>query len=167
MFRHIDYAYNINNFAPKNVLEIGGGYGPVPYYLYKFFSFKGNYIICDLPEMLLISYVFLKQSLPDVNIIFGPPKQISENTINLIFPQECENIEKDFVDLTLNAHSLTEMDQEVFNYYLNLVNKVTNKVFLSYNHDSEYEYWDNIKNKKKHNSFSSKSTQNQLKKNLI
>ena len=163
MFRHIDYAYNINNFTPKKVLEIGGGYGPVPYYLYKFFSFKGNYIICDLPEMLLISYIFLKQSLPDVNIVFGLPNQKSENTINLIVPQECENIENDSIDLTLNAHSLTEMDQEVFDYYLSIINKVTNKVFLSYNHDSEYEYWDNKnKIKKKHNSFSSLSTQNQL-----
>ena len=133
--------------------------------VYKFFSYKGNYVICDLPEMLLISYTFLKQSLPNVNILFDLPTRDSDNTINLITPTQIKELEKNSINLTLNAHSLTEMDNQTFDYYINIISSVTDGVFLSYNHDSEYEYWDDInKMKKKHNSFSNISSQNKINK---
>ena len=60
-----------NNILKKTVVEIGAGYGLVPYYLYSQLKFKGIYKIVDLPIISVLSAYFLYKSLKNIQIIFA------------------------------------------------------------------------------------------------
>ena len=62
----------INNFnlgsKINRILEIGGGYGNLATKLKKLFS-KSQYLIIDLPEVLLIQHYYLSKTFPNQKII--------------------------------------------------------------------------------------------------
>lgn len=68
-----------------SLLEFGGGIGLLAYVFRSFFKDMTIYIV-DLPETIAFQYLFLKGSLPDVNIIVHTevPDHFANSTIHLI-----------------------------------------------------------------------------------
>ena len=156
---HLYYASEILDLDQnqKNIVEIGGGYGGLCHMLYKKLNFRGSYSIIDLNEILIIAFVYLKQALPQTNIILVDDVNqlnLQKDTIYLI-PESLKNhLPKNYFDTCFNSRSLTEFDNSVFNDYLKVINNITKKNFIEFNHEWEYLYYDNLTKKyKRHNSF--------------
>jgi putative sugar O-methyltransferase len=144
-FRHNYYAYRIDELTNVNstVVEIGAGYGAVPYQLFENYDFQGSYIIFDLPEMLVLCAAFLKQALPNVDIRFNDIEaclNYKENQIVLMPHYSFSELKPMSVDMVFNAHSLTELDYSVTSSYLSHIAKISKHYFLSFNHEHRLAY---------------------------
>jgi len=135
------YAENILNYLDKNhnrILELGGGYGHLAYYVLKKVK-NFTYIDFDLPETLTLASYFLSKSFPKKrNFFYGESKfnKTIENDFELIFlpPWEIENLDSNSIDLAINKNSLGEMDPEAAKNYLSHITR-TSKYFFSVNHE--------------------------------
>lgn len=112
--RHDYYAIKIHKMLEGGgrVLEIGGGYGGLSLQLQR----RGDmqYVNCDLPESLCVSYYFLRRATgkkiawaidtyPEADIIFVPSYR--------------RDLIKQSFDLVFNSISLSEMSRETANDY--------------------------------------------------
>ena len=156
---HLYYASEILDLDPesKNIVEIGGGYGGVTHMIYRKLNYKGSYSIIDLNEILIMAFAYLKQALPEKNIILVDDVSqldLQKNTIYLIPESLKDQLPNNSFDTCFNSRSLTEFDNSVFNNYLKIIDDITKKHFIEFNHEWEYLYFDNSTKKyKRHNSF--------------
>lgn len=135
------HAENISNYLDKNdnkILELGGGYGHLAYYVLKKIK-NFTYIDFDLPETLTLASYFLSKSFPNKkNFFYGESKfnKTIENDYELIFlpPWEIESLDTNSIDLAINKNSLGEMDPEAATNYLRHIIR-TSKYFFSMNHE--------------------------------
>ncbi|MGD1004243.1 MAG: putative sugar O-methyltransferase [Methanoregulaceae archaeon] len=124
------------------ILEIGGGYGSLPYHLFKHTSLKCRYIYVDLPEMCTLATYFLMNHFPDKKILLYKE---SENQISdfseydiIILPNYClPDLPERSVDLVFNSHSMTQMDPDTLKEYLRQINRICKKYFLHANNENE------------------------------
>lgn len=109
-----------------NILEIGGGYGGLAHALTGLLQGAVRYTICDLPESLLSSTIYLGITHPDLNhfIYEGKDKASLENSAqdrgfryipNTMFDDLCSRGET--VDLAINTLSFPEMTEGQVRYY--------------------------------------------------
>ena len=122
----------------NKIIEIGGGYGKLAYYLLKNIS-NYTYIDLDIPETLTLASYFLSKSFPNKKNLFYGERKFNSNIINeydLIFlpPWEIENIQDNSINLALNKNSLGEMSPETARNYINHIHR-TSKYFFSMNHE--------------------------------
>lgn len=106
-----------------NIIEIGGGYGGLAYHLKSVLP-QANYLICDLPESLLFSSIYLAIAYPEFQhtIYDGTDKSIlARNDCgfkfipNFMFDDLMET--KCKIDLAINTLSFTEMSERQVRYY--------------------------------------------------
>ena len=80
-----EYSKFIQDIATiKNnskILEIGGGYGKLAYYLLKNIS-NYTYIDLDIPETLTLASYFLSKSFPNKKNLFYGERKFNSNIIN-------------------------------------------------------------------------------------
>ncbi len=115
---------------PKDVfLEVGAGSGNLALILANTFSPK-IYLIIDLPEALINSYIFLSTKFPFYRYIlpdqFNPKTLHKENnykntTFIFLVPSQKNLIPDNIVDLSINTHSFQEMDQNIISDYFKLI----------------------------------------------
>lgn len=109
----------LNDRLAKNgclkIVEIGGGYGALAYYLTRIFDGKVRYAIIDIPESLAFSSVYYSTVLPemDAEMIcddtgFGLPRMPGVTFVPNIFYKH-NNADDGPVDLCINTLSLAEM----------------------------------------------------------
>ncbi|MDA1277848.1 MAG: putative sugar O-methyltransferase [Verrucomicrobia bacterium] len=109
-----------------NILEIGGGYGGLAHALTGLLHGAVNYTICDLPESLLSSAIYLGVTHPKLRHVLyegNDPSSLatSEQWMgfryipNAFFDDFCELDEG--VDLAINTLSFPEMAQAQVRYY--------------------------------------------------
>lgn len=135
------HAENISNYLNKNynrILELGGGYGHLAYYVLKKVQ-NFSYIDFDLPETLTLASYFLSKSFPKKKIFFygeSDSNKLIENGFELIFlpAWEIEKLESNSIDFAINKNSLGEMDPEAAQNYLIHITR-TSKYFFSMNHE--------------------------------
>jgi hypothetical protein len=99
---------------PGSILEIGAGFGRTAYFAHKFGL--GPYSIVDIPMTNVAQRLFLGMTLP-------------EGAVRIL-----DTSELPAADVVFNADSLTEMDRETAERYVDHI-KRTAKVFLSINHE--------------------------------
>lgn len=129
----------LNLKSEKNtILELGGGYGKLAYYLLKNIN-NYTYIDLDIPETLTLASYFLSKSFPNKKNLFYGERSDNKNVTSeydLIFlpSWEIETIQDNSVNLAINKNSLGEMNPETARNYINHVHR-TSKYFFSMNHE--------------------------------
>ena len=130
--RHLYFAQKLLKFN-NDILEIGGGYGGLIYFLNKL-GFNNNYYNVDLPETLYISYYFLRKNNIKCKLVTSDNFQIEKGTVYLIPHFLLNNIqEKIHFDTFFNANSLSEMDINYVNHYFDIINNKRPKYILHSN----------------------------------
>ena len=113
----IDYALSMEEILfinehmhnISNILEIGAGFGRTCHSFLSTYSHIKQYIICDLPEMLNFSSMYLKEVLS---------KKLFEKIL-FIENDKIEKIEQ--VDLTININSFQEIQKNVVKNYMKVI----------------------------------------------
>ena len=109
----------IRSTGKIRILEIGGGYGAFAYWFKRAFP-RSAYTICDLPESLLFSRLYLTLAMPDVQTAFG--LETSEYGFRFTPNYMLEGLKESF-DLVINTLSFSEMSSYQVNKYADLIKK--------------------------------------------
>lgn len=133
--RHLFFAeklMNLKSNQKSNVLEIGGGYGGLIYFMKKL-NFNENYFNIDLPETLYVCYYYLrKNNIPCEFLIEKKP--LKDGVVYLIpsivYKEVIKNVQ---FDIFFNSASLSEMDKSICFDYINMVNNKFPKYILHCN----------------------------------
>lgn len=140
------------NKTKSLIMEIGGGFGGLGYYLHKIKT-NCTYIDLDIPENLIVTEYFLKITYPDKKILTLNTEDINsidlskDNLLkydivllpNFMLPYFKENS----IDLIINTISLGEMGYDTICEYIEQIDRVGRKYF----------YHENIANTPPYNGF--------------
>ena len=130
--RHLYFAQKLLKFN-NDILEIGGGYGGLIYFLNKL-GFNNTYYNVDLPETLYISYYFLRKNNIKCKLVTSDNFLIEKGTVYLIPHFLLNKIqEKIQFDTFFNANSLSEMDINYVKQYFDIINNKKPKYILHSN----------------------------------
>lgn len=149
-YRILRYAYyssqirrytNLNSKNNNVFLDVGGGYGGLSRTL-KYFYPKSTFVLVELPELTLLANYFLAQCFPNAKICtsanlskkeFIKREDLSKYDFVIINPLYLNKFEKDVIDISINTTSLGEMTNQMQKFYINQIERVTNKYFYSVN----------------------------------
>ncbi len=130
--RHYYYSHKIHNICRKindpKIFEIGGGYGGLTNFLYKYEKVNYTYVGIDLLPGLISTYYYLKKNDLKVNLL-NDINKIVDGEINL-FPFEIFSKSSNLntnVDLIFSSRSLSEMSEETIDLYFNFINNSQTK----------------------------------------
>jgi len=132
----IDSAYTDKKFT--KYLEIGAGSGRTSEAIMSL-NDNINYVICDIPPALYISYKRLKLAFPNkrIKLLIDEEdkvkleKEINSSDISFIFPHQLKNISNKFFDITLAIDCMHEMDKTTINYYWKVFNNISKNIYFS------------------------------------
>ena len=128
------------------IVEIGGGFGGLSYYLSQLVP-QARIVIVDIPESLIFSSLYLSLLLPQQEQIYARPAVTDQPLVpatpgctfvpNYLFDKVIET-DVDF-DLAINTLSMSEMDEEQVEYYCRGLNHLlaAEGVFFEQNHDNK------------------------------
>ena len=127
---------NIADFAPKTILEIGGGFGTLGEIIGKSNLKNFKYINLDLPPMFLISEAYLKECIEKDNEFFDH-RTSSHGEIHILkLPKftflpnwRIEDLRGE-IDLFVNFISFQEMEPHIVKNYATKVIKLNPKFIL-------------------------------------
>lgn len=109
-----------------SILEIGGGTGNTAVMLAKRFVVS-QYVIVDLPEMILHSSMTIRHFFPDVPVYFSHCVDSDLLTLKrgffFVFPHDIARIPDNVFDICLNIDSFQEMTADQVVGYLSLVQR--------------------------------------------
>ena len=130
---------NFNNLESVNrLLEVGSGSGRLSECILTFYN-KINYIICDIPPAIYISFKRLKLAFPNKKISLLINKnsketleeEIKNNDISFIFPDQLKLLNNKSFDIIIAIDCLHEFDKKVINLYFQLINNLTSNFYFS------------------------------------
>lgn len=99
------------------ILEIGGGYGALAYWIKSAFP-NATYTLIDLPESLLFSRLYLSLARPDIKMSVG----VVPNKYGILFVPNFLSDRLDITyDLVINTLSMSEMSSYQVNRYVDLI----------------------------------------------
>lgn len=147
--RVLRYAYYTSqlkkyvNFSNDRtiILDLGGGYGGLSRMLKNEFK-NATFIIIEIPEVCAFAHYFLQNNFPESKIgsyqNFLNLKTVHQSDLKqfdfVILPQTMiEKFDDAIIDLSINTTSLGEMTNEVQDYYLVQLERITKKYFYSVN----------------------------------
>lgn len=128
------------------ILEIGGGFGGLSYYLSQLVP-QARIVIVDIPESLIFSSLYLSLLLPQRQQVYAQPEATDEPLVpassgctfvpNYLF-DEVIGTQVEF-DLAINTLSMSEMDEAQVEYYCRGLNQLlaADGVFFEQNHDNK------------------------------
>lgn len=143
------YAQKISNLLEEEqhpvVVEIGSGFGGIPYHLFKYFNSKCTYISFEVPEVAVITKYFLKSVFPNKKFLFYNGSKMEDINIkeyDIIFMPnyELKNLPDRCSDLIFNSDSLVEMNYSTVIEYLAQINRICKKYFMHTNHELQVRY---------------------------
>lgn len=129
----------------KIVVELGGGYGGLAYFINKNLENK-KYIDFDLPENLALTAYYLLSCFPDKKIaLYGEMDSgnysVEDYDILLLPNFEIEVLQPNSVDLVFNSYSLAEMSKETIDTYIKFLATASRSYFYHVNHNKvSYSY---------------------------
>jgi len=131
---HSLQTFNLSKNVRENpvVLEIGGGFGGIAYYLFKM-GFNGTYLGFAIPDTLILSMYFLKKALPDKKILTYQNQEIItmddiDNYDIILMPNYMlKNIPDLCTDIVINTRSFSEMPLETIKEYMVQIDRVCRK----------------------------------------
>tara|TARA_B100000029_G_scaffold516273_1_gene628309 strand:+ start:989 stop:2302 length:1314 start_codon:yes stop_codon:yes gene_type:complete len=126
----------------KNLfLDLGGGYGGLSRILKNIYK-NSTFVIIELPEVCFLANYFLKQNFANKKIgtfkDFDKTKKISAEDLKkydfVILPQPFIKLfEDDIFNLVINTTSLGEMTNQMQNFYIEHIERITSDYFYSIN----------------------------------
>ena len=147
ILRYSYYLSSLSNNLPflfddekRLIVDIGGGYGGLIRSMAHYYR-NHTYIICELPETILLSEYYLKNCfinkkflhINKLDLIDDLKKEdLLKYDFVFITPDIFFKIETRIIDLTINTTSLGEMKAEVQQKYINSIEK-NSKYFYSVN----------------------------------
>ena len=112
----------------STVCEIGPGTGNMASLFYHHFNNK--LFLVDLPRTFLFSFAFLAQTCPTAKIAL--PNEVADKNFNpegydiiMLTPQQTSHIKNQSIDLTVNVHSMQEMNDETIHSYFDLIDRIS------------------------------------------
>ena len=152
--RVLRYAYytsqirkntNLDVEKKNAIIDIGGGYGGLSRVLKNIYT-ESTFVIIELPELCFLATFFLKKCFPTKKIgtltDLSHLQVITKNDIIdydfIILPQPMvEKFSDEAFDLCINTTSLGEMTNDMQNYYINHIERISNNYFYSVNRAKE------------------------------
>lgn len=130
---YLDEIAKRDQSDPFIFMEIGAGFGCIPYHLLKRFPKKLSAVVVDLPLMLIFTAVYLKTNLPELSVyLFDPdnPNELPDpqrHDVILVPNYRIDMLESlKGIDLAFNSISMQEMsDSQIVDYLDYLKRKVT------------------------------------------
>jgi hypothetical protein len=115
---------------PVRIVEIGGGYGAMAYWLVQMVS--AEYVVVDLPIVNVLQGYFLAQSLGhDAVSLYGE----DTGRVAVLPTHALADIELPF-DVLVNKDSLPEIPLDAAERYLNWAREGCDGIFFSYNQEA-------------------------------
>lgn len=133
---------NLFDHEPKQkrtIVEIGGGYGGMGYFLNKNFN-NITYVDYDLPENMALTSYYLLSCFPEKKIMLYGEDSLDniKNYDIVILPSFCiDKLEENSVDLVFNSYSLAEMSTESIRYYVDKIRSVSKEYIFHINHTNK------------------------------
>jgi hypothetical protein len=120
--------------SPLSVVEIGGGYGGMAYWLMRMAGLR--YAIVDLPVVNVLQGYFLSQALGHAEVsLYGEER----GTVALVPTHALESVAVPF-DVLVNKDSMPEMPREAIVEYLEWARTCCTGIFYSCNHESRVPF---------------------------
>lgn len=131
----------LNSSENKTVVEIGGGYGGLAYFLHKA-NQNLTYVNFDLPENMALSSYYLMCCYPNKKFLLYGEEDIAKVDLNLydfiIMPNfEITKLKENAANLVFNSYSLAEMSKETIDLYIKEMMKISNKYIMHVNHTKD------------------------------
>jgi hypothetical protein len=130
----------IGGSSELNIVEIGGGYGGLCYWMHRLLGIRINrYVIVDLPEVNLVQAYFLSSLGTPELLLMGEEKRKGEPGIELIPHWTLPDLDLR-PNVLINQDSMPEMPQAEVERYLTWGSDNVDGLFLSFNQES-YSPW--------------------------
>jgi hypothetical protein len=118
----------------STVVEIGGGFGAMAYYLLRGQA-KIKYVDFDLPESIALATYYLAKALPHKKLLlFGETRltgeAIAQADVALLPLFAMERLRTASVDVTFSSHAMTDIESAELASYLETIQRVTRHRFL-------------------------------------
>jgi hypothetical protein len=123
-----------------NIVEIGGGYGGLCYWMHRLLGTRVNrYVIVDLPEVNLVQAYFLSSLKTRGLLLFGEENHKGESRIELIPHWTLSDLDLR-PNVLVNQDSMPEMPQAEVERYLTWGSDNLDGLFFSFNQEA-YSPW--------------------------
>jgi hypothetical protein len=132
--RYADRVAGLLESRFSTVVEIGGGFGAMAYYLLRDRP-ETKYLDFDLPESIALATYYLLKAFPQKEfLLFGEAPLTSEAIANadvVLMPLFAMNsLPTASTDLTFSSHSMTDIEAGDLATYLEIIHRVTRDLFL-------------------------------------
>ena len=144
------FSHLHERLAEKEILtivEIGGGYGALGYFLSNLFEGKIHYTIIDIPESLAFSSIYLSVLFPNIYSQFieselniWPATKPGFSFLPNMYSRDCCQGGSQ-VDLVINTLSLSEMsDEQIHDYCQQITTMIGDTgIFFEQNHQLDHQ----------------------------
>jgi putative sugar O-methyltransferase len=116
------------------VVEIGGGFGGMAYYLLRNRE-KLTYLDFDVPEGIALTSYYLLKAFPGLRFLLYGEKELTKEAIAqadvVLMPIfEMDKLPSRSVDVTFSSHAMSDVSREAMGDYLTTISRVTTNHFL-------------------------------------
>ena len=120
--------------GPATVVEIGGGYGGMAYYLLRDRP-RTTYIDFDVPESCALTAYYMLKSFPELNVLlYGEAENvndaISHANVVLLPVSELAKMPTGSADLVFSSHAMSDLSTAAMDSYMNDIARVSRGHFL-------------------------------------
>jgi hypothetical protein len=130
-------AHRIMDLLPPQnvpVVEIGGGYGSMAYYLLRDRP-RTTYVNFDVPESIALASYYLLKSFPDRKFLLYGEEPLSADALSrfpvVLMPVfELPNMPTKSAVLTFSANTLSSLTRAAMSEYLREIHRITNEYLL-------------------------------------
>jgi putative sugar O-methyltransferase len=134
---HIAELIN-NKKENKIIVELGGGYGGLGYFLNKLIP-QITYVDFDLPENMALTAYYLMNSFPEKRVLLYGEDDFNEENLKkfdiILMPNfELPNLPSEKANLVFNSYSLAEMSTDTINTYIPEMKRAGKEYILHVNH---------------------------------
>ena len=125
----------INKLSNPIICEIGAGWGGFTHCLFQKLN-NSKFVIVDLPETLIFSYLYLSELYPDKKIKLYNYEANSINECDfLLIPSDSFEEFSEQIDLTVNLCSFQEMTSPQVEKYIKKISSLKSEYIYSLNRD--------------------------------
>lgn len=120
--------------TPSTVVEIGGGFGGMAYYLLRDQAHV-KYIDFDVPESLALTSYYLIRSFPHLNFLLYGEDDLSQDALSrvdvaLMPIYAMDSLASESADVVFSSHAMSDISPEAMAAYVPAIARITTDCFL-------------------------------------
>jgi putative sugar O-methyltransferase len=135
-YRHYcaQQIYRTLSSDESTVVEIGGGFGGMAYYLLRDRTGM-KYINFDVPETIALASYYLIRAFPNLTFLLYGEEELNKGAIAqadvVLLPLfGMTRVPAQIAEASFSSHSMSDISQDAFRDYLNAIARMTKKYFL-------------------------------------